>query len=167
MDCLAVGKRLSAYLDGEVSHSEESRIRQHLNACSKCRDDAKALSRIYDILLEELPVPEPALLTFSKPEILREKADAQIQHGNWLRLLIAACVMGILFGGGIGLLIFPQGGQQFPSPGLSKETRIVRAWGMDVLEELPPGSLEGVYMTLANAQNFAADADGRNRKGSR
>jgi anti-sigma factor RsiW len=167
MDCLAVSKRLSAYLDGEVSHGEESQIRQHLDACPKCRDDAKALSRIYDMLLEELPVPQPALLTFGKPEILREKAVAQIQHGKWLRLLIAACVIGILFGGGFGLLISPRGGQLFPSPGLPKETRIVRAWGMDALEELPPGSLEGVYMTLANAQKFAAGADGRNRKGSR
>ncbi len=56
---------LSAYIDGEVSASETSRVEEHLAGCQECRDELASLRSTVDLLrrLPELAVPRSFALS--------------------------------------------------------------------------------------------------------
>jgi anti-sigma factor RsiW len=56
MTCKRIRKKLSAFLDGEVSSAEGSWIEQHLAICTECGSEARALTATYQ-LLERCPQP--------------------------------------------------------------------------------------------------------------
>ncbi len=50
MDCSKVKKRLSAFLDNEVTTEEKSQISEHLKSCIHCTKELEALSQVSDFL---------------------------------------------------------------------------------------------------------------------
>jgi predicted anti-sigma-YlaC factor YlaD len=63
MDCLKTRKLLNAYMDAELPPVLTERVRCHLDHCSACMLELKALERL-TMLLDDLPkVNAPASLT--------------------------------------------------------------------------------------------------------
>lgn len=62
-DCEEFSEALSAYLDGELSAEERSRLEAHLEGCPRCQEELKSL-RAVSSLVTSLPevTPSPALL---------------------------------------------------------------------------------------------------------
>jgi len=59
MNCRIVQRRIAAYIDGELSNDETSKIRGHLNLCSSCRAEFESHKRIKE-LISSLPQREPS-----------------------------------------------------------------------------------------------------------
>lgn len=59
MNCDAVEKRLSAYVDGELGRQEVELVRSHLANCSSCHEEVVALADLRAALSTSF-VPEPS-----------------------------------------------------------------------------------------------------------
>lgn len=61
MSCNTVHKKLSAYLDGEMSGTEMQSIRSHIHNCRTCQTELDSLKSV-QMVLRGLPAsPEPSL----------------------------------------------------------------------------------------------------------
>ena len=58
MNCKSVESRLSAYLDGELTGQEMFCLRDHLNRCCQCREEAESLKGLKQ-LIGSIECPEP------------------------------------------------------------------------------------------------------------
>jgi anti-sigma factor RsiW len=60
MWCRRVERRLGAYLDGELSHSDVAEVKSHLSGCDACRQRLETLHRLQTVLggLAAPAVPE-------------------------------------------------------------------------------------------------------------
>lgn len=101
MSCSEVTRKLSAYLDGELSDHDASALRGHLRTCESCRGQAQLESSLVEGL-RELPAldPPPALWQSVRAELAaREIADAR---APWhLRLWRRAAPWRVHVGGGL------------------------------------------------------------------
>ncbi len=105
MECQAIQKRISAYLDGELDAGLRDTIQAHLNECAGCRQAAAQLSQVYALLEEDVAQPaNPFLWTrvqarLSSPPSVRRSRRLQ-------RLLTPVTVALALFVGiALGLSI--------------------------------------------------------------
>jgi hypothetical protein len=82
MSCGPARSRLSEYLEGDLSERDEARVRSHLDACSGCRSELRALQRVLRGL-RELGSVEP-------PRDLADAVIARLRAGEasppWHRL---------------------------------------------------------------------------------
>jgi len=153
MRCRTLRKRLSGFLDGELSHQQAAQIKQHLASCAACRQEAEELSQTYQLLGEWTLLSVPDISGFKKPVALAPGRDSVFRAWSPLRrAAVAACVFGLLIGAVLGLMLQEKLIQERFAASVTPEQQYVRAWGMEALEELPPNSLEGVYITLAGLQ---------------
>jgi len=151
MRCRKVCRRLSAYLDGELPADRMRRVQEHLASCPTCQRETQELSLTYGLLESWATVWVPDNLVFRPPVELipGESLLAQL----WRRLgwaAAAACVAGLLVGAGIRTAVQYKRAQAPPVASVSAQRQYVRAWNLDVLADLPPDSIGGVYATLRN-----------------
>ena len=84
-ECVKLGPRLSAFLDGEMPEEERHKIESHLATCQACRQLADELEETADIIKSTLP-PGPV------PEVdlsgVWEEIEAQVDFGPtvWQRI---------------------------------------------------------------------------------
>lgn len=64
-------EELKAYVDGELSAFQRTRVEQHLKACSVCRAEREALAQLTQTLATAFPEPAP-LPTALRARILRQ-----------------------------------------------------------------------------------------------
>jgi hypothetical protein len=80
MNCRYVQSRLSAYLDFELSGTEQQQIRSHLEACIECSCEFESLRRTKQ-LLKQMPVvkprscPEQVLLRVRHPQPVASRSS--------------------------------------------------------------------------------------------
>lgn len=83
MECQAIQKRISAYLDGELEAGLRETIQAHLNECAECRQAAAQLSKVYALLEHDVAQPaNPFLWTrvqarLSSPRSVRRSRRLQ------------------------------------------------------------------------------------------
>ena len=95
---------LSAYVDGQVSASEASRVQEHLAACAECRRELEAL-RATVSLLRSLPQVQPSR-SFALAEA-PEPADRRwpVAWGARAAMSVAGLVLAaLLVGDAVGLV---------------------------------------------------------------
>jgi anti-sigma factor RsiW len=88
MKCTQVIRRLSAYLDREVSNEDKALISRHLDTCPGCRQELERLTRLsgYLALIEDVEV-QPYFMTRLRQRI----ADREAKHAapwwfsEWIR----------------------------------------------------------------------------------
>jgi hypothetical protein len=99
-----VCRRLSAYLEGELSAADEDRLEAHLTECVACAAELRALRRAIE-LLHGLPSPQPAGdLAMAVMARLREAEERPpffrallARHVSaWLAPAAAACALGAI-----------------------------------------------------------------------
>jgi anti-sigma factor RsiW len=111
MTCRRIRKKLSAFLDGEVSPEEAGRIEQHLAICPACGTEASALTATYE-LLERCP---QALRTGLRPvcQVPGARCQAGIRRGPFPGLRpgtwhLAPILAGLLVGAVLGMWLWPR-----------------------------------------------------------
>ena len=158
--CRSIGKKLSAYHDGEVTMAERDAIQAHLRTCQACRQKHAALLMTYR-MLRSLPEIEPA------PELSRRIVNSATRSrepfwvrapGAAFRLLPAPAAMGALAAAGLlvgtmlgNLLIKEQFHPSHPSAASFSEQALTLA-AVQVFDATPPGSFADDYLNLVSRQ---------------
>ncbi len=131
------GKKLSAYLDGELPEEERPAIEEHLALCAACRREAAHLAFVSEALdsLEEL---EPSPYFAAR---LRHLVSGR-ERGRRVRRVVvaaaaAAAAVSLVLGGFLGraLYVGPNGA---PSDGNGELTAYL---DVSPLDDFPDGSL--------------------------
>lgn len=88
---------IDAYVDGAVSEAERRMAEQHLAGCAACRDEARGLSALHELLAAERFAPEPLAIDVDAPLRTRLRAGRR-------RAAVAAAALVALFGGVVAVL---------------------------------------------------------------
>jgi hypothetical protein len=89
MNCTSAQRYLPGYLDGAIPSREHGRVREHIEACSECRNLLESYRRLVVALANVEPIQPPANLATSI------RVSAAKEHSPWqaLRQLWARAVM--------------------------------------------------------------------------
>ena len=154
MKCAMIKKKLSAYLDGEISEEERTAIMEHLEQCEECRGELTSLSKVVDILsgIEGIEV-SPYFMTRLRQQI-REQAKPEpfLQRIRSMVLSAATAVavaVSLFAGSQMGRTIYQSIAQ---TPEL-KGAATSDVFGLGAFEEFPDGSLSDIYNELVTGGN--------------
>jgi anti-sigma factor RsiW len=156
MTCKRIQRRLSSFLDGEVSSDDAGRIEQHLALCPACRSEARALTATYQ-LLELYP---QAL----RPDVHSMKAPAGVTVRRRLTLPawssrlagrrasgLLPLVTGLLVGVVLEIWLWPpMSPPVFPAP-VFVDQHALPPRDREAFGVLARDPLEEVYVTLTSA----------------
>jgi predicted anti-sigma-YlaC factor YlaD len=147
MKCSKIQKKLSAYLDNEVSQTEKGIIEAHLASCSVCQSALQDFSMINDELklVPGMEVP-PYFSTRLKQRIKDQHGVMPIlERIRRLTLPVFATVIifTALIAGNIMAKTIYQG---IAEPKTSDETANV--FGISAFDEYPEGSVSNIYTAL-------------------
>jgi anti-sigma factor RsiW len=170
MTCKRIRKKLSAFLDGEVSPEEGGRIEQHLAICPACATEARALTATYQLLER---CPQALLCSLRSRSRLQAPGSRLVgRHGGWPKWSsshrawslepgawrypawhLAPILTGLLVGAVLGMWLWPRmSPAAAPSRVLveprSSLPRDVEAFGAPARDPL-----EEVYVTLTSARS--------------
>ena len=84
MDCKEVGKRLPAYLEGDVSELEAEELRKHFDSCNPCRKICRDLEKSGYLLRNLTEVETPPWFTQKIMARIEEEAE---KKKSWLEKL--------------------------------------------------------------------------------
>ncbi len=93
MASCAHAELIDAWVDGAVSEAERRSAEQHMAECPACRDEARDLSALHELLAAERLSPEPLAVDVHAP-----------LRGGRRRAAVAAAALVALFGGALALL---------------------------------------------------------------
>lgn len=97
MASCAHAELIDAWVDGAVSEAERRSAEQHMAECAACRDEARELSALHELLAAERLSPEPLAVDIHAPLRARLRAGRR-------RAAVAAAALVALFGGALALL---------------------------------------------------------------
>ena len=153
MRCRKVQRKLSGFLDGELSGKKAARIAEHLSHCSRCQQEAAALSSAWEQLGK---VPEIEFSPYFWTRLSARIAQAEQQRfalGKVWRALdrllvpttvIAASVVGLWVGGSL----YDIYQEDQPQPW----EQVAEALHLDALDDFPGESIGLAYMELMSDQ---------------
>lgn len=98
--CGVPAARLSAFLDGALSHRDRERLAVHALGCSDCRDELYELRRTRDLLRGSACAAPADRLAARLMAIPQEHRPGPSRRARRLRTLVAAAVVGLLTFGG-------------------------------------------------------------------
>ncbi len=153
MKCSRIKRKLTAFLDGETSETENQLISEHLKSCEHCQKELEELSQVSDVLgiMDEVRV-SPFFITRLKQRIADQKSKRAVRMPfvEWIRratlptFATALMFLSFLVGSNLGKAIFQERAE---STGTS-ETEIVDVLDFATLDEFPEGSLGWAYNNL-------------------
>ena len=131
-------KKLSAYVDGELSREDAAAIREHLAHCAACREELSRLAFVSEAL-ETLDGAEPD--PYFAPR-LKRLAVAERGRGWARRAFVpaaaaAAAALSLVLGGFLGRALYaePNGAS------VAANGELVEYLGVAPVEDFPDGSL--------------------------
>lgn len=95
--CSEITRKLSAYMDGELSPEDQTAVKEHLSACAGCAAELRRFSAV-DNVIKQLPAITPAPFFAAKVSAAARTRDEY--HGPFRRLLrlpIPAMVIMVTF----------------------------------------------------------------------
>lgn len=106
MECKAIQKKLSAYLDGELDVRTHETVSSHLAGCADCRQLAARLSQVYALLEQDETTPTNPFV-WARVQARLSAPTAVRRTGRLQRLLAPVTVaaglfLGITLGWSIG-----------------------------------------------------------------
>ena len=153
MKCSQVKKKLTAYLDGEVSENEQEIISEHMKSCAACRQELEALRTVSRSLDEVADVEvTPYFRAHLKTRLRDEKANGgkPFSFLEWIRratIPVAAAALllfSIVAGGQLGRIIY----QQTAGTAQAQAAEIDYIAGISGLEEMSGVSFSEIYEDL-------------------
>jgi anti-sigma factor RsiW len=146
MKCQECQRKLSAYMDSELSKEEKVHIASHIQSCPECARAMQMLSRTWDTL-EWLPEADPPSHFFIrlKARMSSEKKD---RKERWIErvLLPASAVAVVGIGIFIGSLVGKNGDMINGNMGVEEEW--ISALDLDRFDDIPSASLGNAYIEL-------------------
>ncbi|HAK88364.1 MAG: hypothetical protein A2077_06870 [Nitrospirae bacterium GWC2_46_6] len=138
MDCKIVGKKLSAYIDGELPFKEREAVGKHLGLCFSCSEEHRRLILIAS-LMDDIAVEDVSPF-FADRVVNNAKTVFKTHHRRFLNPALAC--MGIIFIVVIGLIEFmPRG-----------NIEAARYECLREFEDFPPDSFSDIYMTVIKGE---------------
>ena len=152
MNCSQIKRKLSAFLDGEVSEEQKSLISEHLKSCAYCLKDLEELSRVSDFLdvMEEVGV-SPYFMVHLKRRIAEEKSKrfVRLPFLEWVKRVAvpvgvaALFVIAILGGNYLGRVL-----NQRIDKVTELNEEIANVAGVNSFDDFSEGSLVDAYNGL-------------------
>ncbi len=154
MKCSHVKRKLSAYLDGELSIAEKKEIESHLQQCSGCQEELTALSSVTDALsILEGMEPPPYFMDRVRQGIRDEARSIPfLERIRSIAISIAtatAVVVSLLIGNQFGRTLY----RSVAATAVSEAAEESDVFGLGTLEEFPDGSLSDIYNELIAGGN--------------
>ncbi|OYD14413.1 hypothetical protein CH333_08015 [candidate division WOR-3 bacterium JGI_Cruoil_03_44_89] len=157
MKCSRIRRRLSAFLDGEVSEEEKRQILEHLKSCPDCQGELETLHQLSDSLdyFEEIE-PSPYFMIRLKQRIAEREARSPIRFPflQWTRRVAvpvgatALVIFSIFLGGRLGNAIY-----QAKAESESRlDTEFAELLCVNSLNDFSSGSLSDVYNDLLTGE---------------
>lgn len=153
MKCSRIKRRLSAFLDGEVSEQERQFIKEHLKSCEHCQIELKNLSQVSDILdiIQEVEV-SPYFITRLKQRIADQKQKSLIRLPltEWIKRALVPAVttalvaFSLFIGGQLGKAIYQAGSEDV----VGTEIEVANFLGTTSFSGFPEGSLGKTYSSV-------------------
>ncbi len=154
MKCSEVRRKLSAFLDGEISNAGKKEIAEHLETCKGCQEELVAFSRVMDALGVLEGMEPPAYFITRVRQCVREEGRPtpfleRIRSIAISFATAAAVVASVLIGNQFGRTLY-----QSVTPAVVSETAETDdIFGFGTLEEFPDGSLSDIYNELVAGGN--------------
>lgn len=153
MTCSEIKRKLSAFLDGEVTEKEKQIISEHVNTCDLCRKEFEALSHMSEVLevMDEVQV-SPFFVTRLKQKIVDQKVKSNVRFPfvEWIRkaavpvTATALIILSFLVGSNLGRTMY----QEQAETTYGVEDEVAYTLGVSSLDEFPDGSLGWAYNNL-------------------
>ena len=148
MNCKEIQKRLSAYLDDELTSGEKSIINKHLRTCQMCQKMAKTFTEV-DTLLTILSEPEPKPYFYTRLRLKIPFGEKEYKIA-WIEKILfpvstaAVICLGIF----IGTLVGKNGNGTITQ--FSNESEIAQTFYLDSFNDFPASSLGEAYFELTS-----------------
>lgn len=150
MKCKKAKKILKAFLDNELSAGEHQKVKQHLQACPECSQEAESLSRMWQLLLkipQEKEVPDviPAVLRRisredDRPFLRRIMQWRSSFQGSFATATVLAMIAGFVIG--------VSGAKYLQVPYLDDEKE--EDFYLEIFSDMPPASIAKGYILFMN-----------------
>ncbi|MBC7185769.1 MAG: zf-HC2 domain-containing protein [Calditrichaeota bacterium] len=156
MTCKKVQRRLSAFLDGELTEELAREVNEHVSRCAVCAGELARVQKVWQLLGSLPPVQAPPFFATRVLAQVRARRRSLLERLGELAvarpLLPMAVSVGILAGALLGSWLgsWITGGYRHGSETLVTQV----ATEFESFDDLPPGSLSEAYVTLASANNI-------------
>ena len=154
MKCQQVQRRLSAFLDGELSEKKISQIAGHLSGCPHCRQEAQSLSAAWEQVgkMQEVD-PSPHFwikLNARIAQVEQRRFSLEKVRGFLDRLLVpatvvAASLVGLWIGGALYDVQRPNEPEVWE--------QVTTSLYLDMLDDFPAHSIGSDYVQLLSNQD--------------
>lgn len=141
MNCKNVKKRLSAYVDGELSDATKRELATHIENCPSCRGEIARFEQLYAWLEDPVRIPYPYLLTRVRAR-LREVGVVFPAGRRLERLLIPITVFTGIW---LGITLGTQLDESYRSVNLEVDDPVLETV---LVTEIQEGSLTARYETM-------------------
>ena len=148
MKCSETRRDISRELDGELEPSRAEALATHLEACEDCRSYRESMQRLFSLHSGLEEAEPPSMLLPSVMSALEQPARRD-RSSWWLRFAVPAAAALVVF---FGLLA---GGRLAEMVGPVNENGQTDLFGLEYLEELPPGSIG--ELILADSEGGKGD----------
>lgn len=156
MNCKSTKKKLLRLIDDELPMQDRKKVLHHLDSCEACADALRRISDMWGIQ-PEFQKCEPDQYAWQKLYVKISEQEAGVQQKGQLSKRLTRLA---LTGGLAALLVFSifagiylgsepmwQADNELSSQ--SAEQEFVKMVHIDSFEDVPPGSLGSVYMSIS------------------
>ncbi|UCE19849.1 MAG: anti-sigma factor [Gemmatimonadota bacterium] len=150
MKCEEIQRKLSAFIDKELKQKDAKLIREHLNKCTGCAEELRAISSAWDFV-ETAEGIEPSPYFWTKLSArIDEQTTQRAERWSFVKRLFpkpipifaaAALVLGVLLGNFVGRMLYPNGSYM-------NTNGTAEALALNTFDDLPSGSLGEAYYSL-------------------
>jgi anti-sigma factor (TIGR02949 family) len=147
MKCSQVQRKLSAYLDGEVTDNERKVIEEHIKTCTQCNEELTSLAELGTTLESLKGIQVPAYFRARLRQRIKDDISVQITIFDKIRRMVlpvavtTALVVSLLCGSYIGRFLY----ENVVESTTKTDSEIAGVFGLSSFSEFPEGSLSDVY----------------------
>ena len=150
MRCSKIRRKLSRFIDNEMTDSQKKEIENHLTVCENCQRVYQTLLQSWE-LLNVLPSPEPTPFLYTRIRA-RLSEQAGTKSREWMeRILVplsatAAVIIGIVIGSIVGA------NGHVPDSVSVAETGVTGSIDLGAFDDMPESSLGQIYYEFSGLQ---------------
>ncbi len=146
MQCKAIKKTLSQYIDNECQRQEKRSIENHILSCRHCQKELEQLKTMWQ-QLEGFESIEPNPWAFTRCQTALDQPEKTSHLRVWNRILIPVSSAAVA---ALGLWL---GSLTWQEPPLNKPNETLIAYYEETVNEFSSSSLSSVYLQIASAEN--------------
>ncbi len=150
MRCSEIQRKLSPFIDNEMTDPQKKEIENHLNVCENCQRIYQAMLKSWE-LLDVLPNPEPAPFLYTRIRA-RLSEQARAKSRGWMeRILVPlSATVAVILGIFIGSIVGANG--DVYSPVSVAENNVTSSIDLNTFDDMPESSLGQIYYEFTGIQ---------------